>query len=272
VLVRCRLQALLARTLLLNGQLWAQGLDTVALWSSPWSGLLCAAQVVEQGSHAQLIERGGQYCSMWSRQQDYSIPPSPSPDLGLAAAAPAAARLPRDKSFGASLLPGEVSRGVKGPLKLLLRQPEDGEDQPAGEQQQHGGLAESPADSAAATAAGDGDADSGVGVDSLGELAAASGRGSSCSGGGEAADDEGGGVRRLADSSASIRRYHMLRRAETGELGLLLLVLMLLQAWGSAVCADCTCMYACSGEACQGGLLWLRSSRELRWYAATNIA
>ncbi|WIA38058.1 hypothetical protein OEZ86_001427 [Tetradesmus obliquus] len=179
-------------------------------------------KVVEQGTHAQLIEQGGQYCSMWSRQQDYcSIPPSPSPGPGLAAApAAAAARLPRDKSFGASLLQGEVSRGVKGPLKLLLRQPDDAEETSAAEQQQQRG--DSPADSAAATAAGDDDEGPGlIGVDSLGELATGveeggvSGRGSSCSGGG-AAEDEEGGVRRLVNSSASIRRYHMLRRAETG--------------------------------------------------------
>jgi hypothetical protein len=186
-------------------------------------------QVVEQGTHAQLIERGGQYCSMWSRQQDYcSIPPSPSPELLAAApaAAAAAARLPRDKSFGASPLPGEVSKGIKGPLKLLLRQPEDGEDQTAAEQQQQQ-QDEDPtspaADSAAATAVGDGVGGSLIDVDSVGELVAglkggASGRGSSCSGvAGEVEEDEEGGVRRLADSSASIRRYHMLRRAETGE-------------------------------------------------------
>uniref|UniRef100_A0A383VNR8 Uncharacterized protein n=1 Tax=Tetradesmus obliquus TaxID=3088 RepID=A0A383VNR8_TETOB len=186
-------------------------------------------KVVEQGTHAQLIEQGGQYCSMWSRQQDYcSIPPSPSPGPGLAAApaaaaaAAAAARLPRDKSFGASPLTGEVSRGVKGPLKLLLRQPDDAEETSAAEQQQQQQRGDSPADSAAATAAGDDDEGPGlIGVDSLGELATGvedggvSGRGSSCSGGG-AAEDEEGGVRRLVDSSASIRRYHMLRRAETG--------------------------------------------------------
>ncbi|KAF6265156.1 hypothetical protein COO60DRAFT_1697984 [Scenedesmus sp. NREL 46B-D3] len=186
-------------------------------------------KVVEQGTHAQLIERGGQYCSMWSRQQDYSsIPPSPSPEAAAApkpaaaAAAPApaaaAARLPRDKSFGASPLPGEVSKGSKEPLKLLLRQPEDGEDQPAAEEQQQG-LDSPPADSAAATAAGEGE--SVVDIDLVGELAGVdsgvgSGRGSSCSGGAGVEEDEEGGVRRLADSSASIRRYHMLRRAESG--------------------------------------------------------
>jgi hypothetical protein len=130
--------------------------------------------------------------------------------------------LPRDKSFGASPLPGEVSKGIKGPLKLLLRQPEDKEDQTAAEQQQQQDEElESPAaDSAAATAAGDGD--SRIDVDSVGEFAAgleggASGRGSSCSGVAGQVEEEGFGVRRLADSSASIRRYHMLRRAETGE-------------------------------------------------------
>lgn len=187
---------------------------------------VCCAQVVEQGTHAQLIEQGGQYCSMWSRQQDYcSIPPSPSPGPGLATAAAAAARLPRDKSLGASPLPGEVSRGIKGPLKLLLRQPEDGDDPSAAEQQQQQ-QGDSPADSAAATAAGDDEEGPGlIDVDSLGELAAAgaddggvNGRSSRSSGGGAAAaeDEEEGGVRRLVDSSASIRRYHMLRRAETG--------------------------------------------------------
>jgi hypothetical protein len=132
-------------------------------------------------------------------------------------------------------LPGEVSKGIKGPLKLLLRQPEDGEEQTAAEQQQQKQQQQqqqqqqdedptSPgADSAAATAAGDGVGDSLIDIDSVGELAAglqggASGRGSSCSGVvGEVEEDEEGGVRRLADSSASIRRYHMLRRAETGE-------------------------------------------------------
>lgn len=197
--------------------------------------VLDRGKVAEQGTHAELIEAGGLYASMWSRQQDFSMstpaPSSPDPARGITpvprvAAADAdssSSRRARPGSAGDSSTPVSAAAeaaGIRiGPVRLLLQEQEQEEDQQQQLLQPQGSIGPPDDDPAASRPA---DLDQVVGIrrdesshdgglpprtrrgrrpareDSLGSLT--------------------GGGRRLTDSRDSIQRYRMLRKNDTGRI------------------------------------------------------
>lgn len=110
--------------------------------------VLDRGKVAEQGTHAELIEAGGLYASMWCRQQDFSLLSTPRPSSPGVSGTRAITPVPTvadisSSSIGAghrsaedSSAPvaaaAEASGMRRGPVKLLLQEQE----QEAAEQQE----------------------------------------------------------------------------------------------------------------------------------------
>lgn len=198
--------------------------------------VLDKGRVAEQGTHTELIEAGGVYASMWSRQQDLSLLTPATSSLGLSRGITPVPKVPtangddsadevetpRDTDdLGATLgaaVQGSGSR--RGPVRLLMQQQEQEEDSQQLMQQQVG-LADILEEHEQCLRCRDSNLDTEDDNSSYDGSVAGGGRGY-CRLHQSGVNRAGGEVRQLLNSRSSIRRYRQLRRHDTSKLFLLI--------------------------------------------------
>eukprot|EP00878_Enallax_costatus_P013218 GHUV01013818.1.p1 GENE.GHUV01013818.1~~GHUV01013818.1.p1 ORF type:complete len:334 (+),score=100.22 GHUV01013818.1:207-1208(+) len=196
--------------------------------------VLDRGKVAEQGTHAELIEAGGRYASMWYRQQDFSVsmPNSSSPSLmggitpvpTVAGAAENTSRIATRHRAADDSIPPAAAAIARGPVGLLLQDLEVDDEQQGIEQQDSlepsvcPGLTSSTANprvqGTAAVVSQQAPDHEGA------ESAYGPSLGTENTGLTPRREDSvsslGGPGCRVADSRISIQRYRMLRRNDTG--------------------------------------------------------